>query len=581
MEGKVTFSLNIDGCDYMSSDRIDPFVEAMKLAVAAEAGSDVNWEDVTVNLQPNKAVQIVITTPKESSARAIQSVLGSSSTLVDTIVMTLSQTAALNSTLTAENPITVSGITKPTVQAVYYGSAAAMHLQAARRKREAKELEEQQPAPVITFVMNLEYKDPTNYNQKTFINQAAKACKVENTRVEISSTKHTVEVGYSFRPGVTEDQVQVVIAAATGVSVDDVDVTRDASGWEEEDDQAPSSLLGTPNGSTVPEQTNYSVSITVKDAINSRYLKTQLLSLQPIKDSLRRQSVTAVVLSTKPAKSVMVVTFMVRANVGQAQAAIPNFQGVWSLGQGLGASAKLVSHFTDYAETIRISAGALKYELTAMEEGVKAWTDRRFIYRGVPMMFRDAILLRGPHFVPAGIKIKLFTAALRKVCIFVDVSNTQEDGGFPDSLPANWTVSAQYGLSYYSEAFRRTVSMTTWCKDIKGNVTLPATTNFVRLGIVVLHEKPVAPGSPYFPARLLPPGTVLPPGNDPRSQEMQAQLAAAKSAGEGPQVEKRLPDGTLVVRSAASAIVADQKAARAANSSGCNSTNGTSLLDCR
>jgi hypothetical protein len=396
---------------------------------------------------------------------------------------------------------------------------------------------------------------------------------------------HAVHVGYSFRPGITEDIVQVVLASATGVSVDDVEATLVVPESDQEDDQVPTmSMLGNGSNTSAPvgEQTNYTVIIKVKDAINSRYLKNQLQSLQPIRDAFRKESILATVLAREPATSVMTVTAQVRAVLGQAQASVPDDQDMWSMGLGLkdGTKVSLISHFTDYSDTIKIWAGALKYELATIDEGMKAWTDRKFVYKGVPMPFRGGILLRGPHFTPSGIKTTIYVARMRKVCVFADVSNPLEDGGLAESMPGNWTVS-RFTMTYYSEAFKRSVPMATWCRDFQGNFTLPQTTTFVRMGMAILREKPVAPGSPYFPVQVLPPGSELPPASDPSAQQTQAQLEAAKSAGDGAQVQKRLPDGTLVVRSAASAVNADKKAEAAANATGCGGANATSLIGCR
>jgi hypothetical protein len=126
-EGQVVFSFIVNNVDYLPI--IDPFTGAVREAIAAESGSIINPDNVDVVISTGNVLEITITPPKGVQSGIVQSTLASSATLVQTIVGRINGLAGIQGHI--RGTVTITDMSRPMVEAVFTGSAAHFHLDAA------------------------------------------------------------------------------------------------------------------------------------------------------------------------------------------------------------------------------------------------------------------------------------------------------------------------------------------------------------------------------------------------------------------------------------------------------------------
>ena len=117
----------------------------------------------------------------------------------------------------------------------------------------------------------------------------------------------------------------------------------------------------------------------------------------------------------------------------------------------------------------------LVYNIVEMKEGVKAWSDRTYVYTSVPQRMIGGWLFQGP--VAAVPRYTVFTVEVTVPShVYVLLQQDWRDGGFDTSLPADGWINQGYGPVWMDTSSVNTMKVLKRSLPAHGRVTLPATT---------------------------------------------------------------------------------------------------------
>merc|ERR1719428_781739 len=105
---------------------MEPFVTAVKEAVAIEAGSEISPSQVEVTTSIGAVLTVTITPPLGVRAKNIQSNLQSSTTLTQTLKEMILAVPNIQGQISGE--VGIKDMTMPVIQAVFTGETAHVHL---------------------------------------------------------------------------------------------------------------------------------------------------------------------------------------------------------------------------------------------------------------------------------------------------------------------------------------------------------------------------------------------------------------------------------------------------------------------